>query len=232
MNSTMYRCSFCRESGHNIKNCNDGMLFDFRDACLGNRIIFGYEEDSQQKFYNWLNEKETTIIKAFGARFCKIKRNDKERISKIVNYIYNFTLDEIYEIINPENERLMSYVLSDVLSLRGLLFDERINITFTALENLLNIRNVIPEKLNISTTLTILETRNENILEECSICYDSKNKKDFVDFNCQHNFCGECVLSTIKTKTSSLNCPLCRGQVKNIMIHNPEIQSELKKYIL
>jgi hypothetical protein len=232
MNSTRQRCSFCSERGHNVKRCDDEILFDFRYSCLGNRIIFGYEEDSQQKFYNWLCEKENILIKAFGSRFCKINKNDRERISKIVNYVYNFTLEEIYEIINPENERLMSYVLSDVLSLRGLLFDERINITFTALENLLNIRNVIPEKLNISTTLTILENKNKNIVEECSICYDSKNETEFIQLNCQHNFCGECVLSTMKTKTTSLNCPLCREQVNHIMFHNAEIQSELNKYIL
>jgi hypothetical protein len=105
MNSTRQRCSFCRETGHNVKTCDNELLIDFRVSCLGNRIIFGYEAEPIRSFYNWLCNIDINVIKAFGTRFCKINKNDKERMNKIINYVYNLSSEQKERIIK-ENYNL------------------------------------------------------------------------------------------------------------------------------
>ena len=67
----------------------------------------------------------------------------------------------------------------------------------------------------------------------CSICWEEKEQTKFVTYLCSHEFCGECVLNTLKTKTprDELNCALCRGKVDLITLHSEEVYTSLEKYI-
>jgi hypothetical protein len=61
-----------------------------------------------------------------------------------------------------------------------------------------------------------LEERYKNIrAEDCCICYNNLQNPVLLP-NCQHLFCGVCILEWYKTKTT---CPLCRtdGQLSNLI---------------
>jgi hypothetical protein len=67
----------------------------------------------------------------------------------------------------------------------------------------------------IKTEIVDLDTRyHESLSGDCAICID-KIKTPVLEPNCQNIFCGECLLTWMKTKTS---CPLCRIEIdmKNI----------------
>jgi hypothetical protein len=51
--------------------------------------------------------------------------------------------------------------------------------------------------------------------EECSICTEAKRNK--VELDCGHSFCGHCIMDYYNTLTTpELKCPLCRQHIRLI----------------
>ena len=48
---------------------------------------------------------------------------------------------------------------------------------------------------------------------ECSICMNIHDKKNIVETNCKHKFCGTCIITSLQHR---LTCPLCRTGVTEI----------------
>lgn len=85
------------------------------------------------------------------------------------------------------------------------------------------------KKLNISL---LLDENNDikNETNDCNICYENKEKGIFVKFNCQHEFCKECVVQCLKTdRRSQPCCALCRSEIKTCKTSSTTIYEELLK---
>ena len=85
------------------------------------------------------------------------------------------------------------------------------------------------KKLNISL---LLDENNDikNETNDCNICYENKEKGIFVKFNCQHEFCKECVVQCLKTDIRSQPCcALCRSEIKTCKTSSTTIYEELLK---
>lgn len=68
--------------------------------------------------------------------------------------------------------------------------------------------------------------------QNCCICMvEEREKKDICRFNCQHSFCGTCIIDILKTQ-NSVCCPLCREMVTNIITQQNTIQNKLQEYCL
>ena len=80
--------------------------------------------------------------------------------------------------------------------------------------------------LNQDIVLELVEDIHiQKEVEECVICYEVKNKHDFARLNCQHIFCGECLVKTIQSKneqnehsSNHINCSLCRESISVISV--------------
>jgi hypothetical protein len=85
-------------------------------------------------------------------------------------------------------------------------------------------------KLNI---LSLIETNNnmdENC--ECNICWDEKEKNKFVKFNCNHEFCKDCVIKSLRSEQRDKPCcALCRTEVKSITSRTSLVKNELAEFI-
>jgi len=58
-------------------------------------------------------------------------------------------------------------------------------------------------------------------LNECSICLDTDIHKDkVIQLKCTHQFCVDCVVSTIQSTTLRNNCPLCREPITHLYTTN------------
>jgi len=87
-------------------------------------------------------------------------------------------------------------------------------------------------KYNIA--LTKLEEEKVDVCE-CAICLnDEISSSDIVRLNCEHQFCGDCIISTLKThkKTSEFEprCALCRTDISEIKTNNADVQSKIQEY--
>jgi hypothetical protein len=225
-------------AGHNVTNCNDIRLYEFRKTCAGNRIILEVEDDSVNKFKLWLYDSYTrnaSLITAFARRFCKVPVYEDSivRIQKIMHYVYHLLADEMMEITNARNDYIVNLALfNDVEILKGLLFRERMEYLTRVIEYLTfqsQQSSAIIPPLKLELTLTD-EKEPENIVQ-CSICYEDKKKKEFANFNCCHSFCGDCVVSMMKTRVhADMHCPLCRQHIQNIHMQNEALQTEMYKH--
>jgi hypothetical protein len=92
-----------------------------------------------------------------------------------------------------------------------------------------NENNIIISRKNlINCTLNNQTKENMNKKSNCSICYDNKKLKNFVVYDCNHEFCDICVIKTLQINPNSIPCcALCRGEVKNIKTRTLEINAKI-----
>lgn len=65
----------------------------------------------------------------------------------------------------------------------------------------------------------------------CCICYETKEIKDISQINCNHKFCGSCIIQYISKKYNDSCCPLCREKIKHIIFQQQSYQDEFLKII-
>jgi hypothetical protein len=74
--------------------------------------------------------------------------------------------------------------------------------------------------LNISENV---ECGDESVIIECIICYESQPETMVATVNCGHQTCVDCMIKLCHTQQQNgrfVNCPYCRTQVSDIMIHD------------
>lgn len=72
---------------------------------------------------------------------------------------------------------------------------------------------------------------------ECAICLNSEiNNSDIVRLNCQHQFCGDCIIGTLKSHKKSSGfeprCALCRTDIAEIKTNNTDVQAKIQEFCL
>jgi hypothetical protein len=232
------RCSFCHQTGHNVNMCNATRLHEFRKICLANRIVCDYNEgESKGRFKIWLvnySVSQPTLVSALGSRFFRIPLHVDfiERAEQITDFIYGMYYYEINEIINSVNDTMFRLAITNMNVLSGLLIEERIQYITEITDFLERQKTTTNKKFQFATLLK--EIKSEQIEEtfECSICYNEKMEKDFVHLNCNHQFCGECLISTLKTTQSEARCSLCRQTITQISLYDTVVEKEISKYIV
>jgi len=92
---------------------------------------------------------------------------------------------------------------------------------------------IVNNKLTILSSVNNDENEDIHQLCECSICYEDKEVKNYVKFNCNHEFCSTCVGNTIKSRQNrnKICCALCRAEVKSIQCRTNEVKAEIDELI-
>lgn len=97
--------------------------------------------------------------------------------------------------------------------------------------------NELNKKYNIAITKKVLkaDTNTDAELYECCICMNNEiNEDDIIKLNCQHQFCGDCIVSTLKkhNKSSELKpgCALCRATMTNIEVANDATLEKIQEF--
>ena len=104
---------------------------------------------------------------------------------------------------------------------------------FTALNNITYNRHIdqVPQnkKYNISLLLENNNNHTNNNNTDCSICLENKANSTFVKFDCQHEFCKDCVVQCLQNNNKSvLCCALCRGGTKTFKTNSQSTYEALK----
>ena len=70
-------------------------------------------------------------------------------------------------------------------------------------------------------------------MNECSICYDTKIGKEFVTLNCNHAFCGVCVVGIIKNNNHVTvpSCALCREPINDVKYADTNFVNKMIEYV-
>jgi hypothetical protein len=233
-------CSFCGISGHNITKCNSDRLIEFEVLCSD--VVKNM--NSKDEFKNWLTENyknNEIILKAFAIKKSRIGSNDLNIYIEIISeYIFNtygnthIQEDEIEnDLLNLLLEIRNTYQRENwteeqyYLNMERLLTLER---SISYLNNLNENKNITVEKIKINSKLFSNENENINNLCKCNICYENKKIKNFVKLECNHEFCVDCIINTLNyNKNKTINCALCRNNVKEISSRTNSIKNKLIK---
>jgi len=232
-------CSFCRQPGHTVNYCSDVRISNFELDCVNRRLLFETTEEPIYRFNQWLSEKyleSPLLVKSFAIRKCNctLRSSFQLCIDSIKNYIFNhYDEEETDDFIPFSNEDEINVTENGVLALAGILMlsgYSNENISQLLINRLLNINSQII-KYNFATTVESLEKNEEDEKCDCSICFENLEKEKFVKLDCGHEFCGDCLLGTIKTtKSNNLRCALCRTDITNITTYLPEINCKFDEF--
>lgn len=246
-------CSFCRQPGHNVTTCNSSRLREFEAICATKALQTNTPDD----FKNWLSQnymEQQQLLKAFSQKKFRVTRiiSIENCIDLITDYIfirYKNTNEsgEIIEFADIIEEDLITLFMIQMLS--SVRQEDRI---ISENQQIRSMETMLMREMNDSTMAGLNHTstreynrnfqinsifnenknKDENKICECSICYDEKELHKFVKFGCNHEFCNDCVINTMKTSNNNkLYCALCRTEVREIKSRTEEVKSEFAIYI-
>ena len=244
-------CLFCRQMGHNIRRCNSDRLREFELNCAN--MVANNSLNEFKNWLDWLGSHNELLLRAFAIRKFRTVTN-RTSISECINLIYTYThRTYVYRTRQrPEQDfenDLMGFMqvlatprqdipneipeIEEVRAMESILMREMLFGMVTRMY-----RDYISgnssQRLNILSSVVNDENEDIHKLCECSICYDEKQIKNFVKLGCNHEFCKDCVISTIKTSQQNgneLNCALCRAEVKSIKSRTNQIHSEMSNFV-
>ena len=252
-------CSFCRRIGHNILTCNSTYLRNFEVNCI-NYIasITNLNNNIKISFKNFLLNEwlyNQNNVRSFAIRYCRVssRSNIDTYIDNIINYfepVIQYRTMILQNMIQPANDaspvvgQASSTEEAD-LNLRnfmtisangsqrnivtsiayGLLFMEMITAIYE--EKDLNSNKKFDIKLNVS------ENMDKHIEKcECNICYDEHENIKFINFDCGHRFCKDCVKKSLQNeKRNKYCCAFCRNEVRNFEFCEENIKNEFIELI-
>lgn len=196
------KCSYCREEGHRINNCNHHNLRIFEDICNIKKDILNQFDNKVQRFTSWLiiyiisNSDMISIVKAYAISKCNSRLNLdlKIYIESICNKIYNIEDD----IINSDYVQLSNSIIID-----------------GSVPSLLSYFQII-KKYDINAT--IVKYNGPYKEKNCGICWCDKKSSDFIKFECNHETCNAC-LNKMITSDKIVPCPFCRAKITNIQLN-------------
>ena len=233
------RCSFCRIIGHRITKCNDERFLYFERRCVNLLNNNGFDEVNFRNFLLEEAERDSVLIKAFAIRKCNLTK--RHQIDSCIENIVQYFIARNQALVISSEIATESQLLSETInSLQDLLIQ---NISIVEIHNYILFIEAIRDisrynesplngkKFNITTNLINI---NENLKEkcECSICYESCEKINFIELNCKHEFCKDCVKKSLQNEVKTkLSCAFCRCEVTNFGIRDLSINDEINEFI-
>jgi len=217
-------CSFCRQQGHNISNCNDERIINFGLECLIRKQVCDLTADSKHNFKEWVMNYYLTvdaeIVKAYGISKCDC------RLRSSIYVIIEKIIDKMYPA---------DYIEEDIIPI----MQDDLMLTARILQFLRYYSQINPEELeanqrfNITTIVESLDETKSAEICDCAICYgEDLQMKTFVTLNCQHKFCKDCLKNSFKSVQRVPTCALCRSEITTIIVYNEIIKNELNEFTI
>jgi hypothetical protein len=182
-------------------------------------------QNFENALYSFYNESENNkkILRAVACRFYRI------RIRSLIEVIINNIILTIFDIdiswfssteynsilFNRHTPIKVSYVLNQIIF-------NYINTNESVQDNRINTHKHYEIKLE---PLCVLDSKNNNIPIECSICYESAGKTQFVSLDCKHEYCIDCTEQFMNKNISS--CPFCRNKIEKLTCYTEEEYNKL-----
>ncbi len=258
-NQPQNRCGFCRQFGHNIHTCQHENVIRLQHNLhvLVNRTVPGGNVDP---VLNWLRKLKIKHIRLLAAKHSILVSNSKcVIISKLMDYYFHNHTNPIWREALPSQETLNTRHNARILRIRIVYSYRRFNSTreltlrhlarlnmdeltglYQAIERGIAQHNAIAQrqtkKFNILAQ-RILETfnkdPNDNEDDEefmCAICLDNIPTNTTVRLDCHHEFCYQCIETTLKTigRHTDPTCALCRGEIKTMTTHDSHVYQQLR----
>jgi len=198
----MPTCQFCNSEQHTMLTCNHLLLDEFEYLLKQKKIEYN---SSIIDFNNWLLTQEIILIQTFALSKCG-------GIMAEINSIQN-CCDRIIDTI---------WATPDL--------DSQHNWDNSGLELLMEALDCLFEPTTQNLVVTV-EKPTDDLLHECSICYEEDRSPNFVKLDCDHIFCKGCIVKIAKTNPSVHKCAMCRHEVTQMTTYNVNIKDEIMDHL-
>jgi hypothetical protein len=233
-------CSFCHQPGHNVSRCNSDILLEFEVICA-NQV----RNITQQEFRIWITQNyinQHLLLKSFAIRKCKSNSRLPTAIyiEHIISYIFrnyrydistddNFEEDILNILINLRNNSERNHreepSIEDIQGINQTILREYMLELFN--NYMTNVRSHYSENRKLNIFSTVENDENSGNCE-CNICWEEKEVKNFVKLGCNHEFCKDCLIKSLKADLREKPCcALCRTEVKTLRSRTELVHSEL-----
>jgi hypothetical protein len=197
-----------------IRNCN----------AMDEDDYFTWTMKICNKIYNMSNEEENTILNNQNTPDYLGFNVETDAVSYLIEADNLISENSMTINRNQDRNQDRNLIYSDsaltILSyLAEIRMDETLNETIP--------NNTLANCCSIDCYVDTTKIENdkeikEPVLNECVICYETKEIKNFVTVNCGHNFCVCCIKRTIN-HSEELKCALCRTKIVSLQFRDKEI---------
>jgi hypothetical protein len=227
-------CAYCGSS-HATENCDDpfiNVIYECIKQIYINLITQYPSTQVESRFKTILIRRYTRRdLLIIGIKFAHISvRNTKE---EIIEKLYQYFTSRIH-IPRPieHSDSVFAWRIDRTPSVQTELIMYQINYTPIHYPTPPTFITEFRTKYDIRATLVSNDNNEEE--HECSICLENVTNKHLVSLNCEHKFCGSCIIKLLKThnKYEGPSCALCRKLITNVNITNQEIYESISNYCL
>ena len=207
-------CSFCGNAYHDIRYCDSPSIGHIEYAIAqGYHTIVHFGMNDKEYFINWVvnrfSFKDIRVV-AVTSGLARASGYNKSQYAAVIYTLYSHASNNILtDGITWSIDRTGTPSILDTFA----------TATATATNE-----NAIIKKYNITPVFTSEQIHLEKINCECCICLDNEvNMNNIVKLNCMHQFCCNCVVTTIKKHNNMYkepSCALCREIIIDIEVNN------------
>lgn len=203
-------CSFCGNAGHDIRYCNSPSIGHIEYAIAqGYYTIIHFGMNNKEYFINW-------VVNRFSFKDIRVLAVTSG-LARASGYNKSQYAEVIYTLYSQASNNILADGITWSIDRTGL-------DTFATIATIATNENAIIKKYNITPVFTSEQIHLEQINCECCICLDNEvNMNNIVKLNCSHQFCCNCVVTTIKKHSNMYkepSCALCRETIVDIEVNN------------
>ena len=202
-------CSFCGNAGHDIRYCNSPSIGHIEYAIAqGNYTIIHFGMNNKEYFINW-------VVNRFSFKDIRVLAVTSG-LARASGYNKSQYAEVIYTLYSHASNNILADGITWSIDRTGLDTFAAATIATTTTTDI--------KKYNITPVFTSEQIHLEQINCECCICLDNEvNMNNIVKLNCSHQFCCDCVVTTIKKHSNMYkepSCALCRETIVDIEVNN------------
>lgn len=198
----MTKCSFCKQTGHNINSCNH----ESKDIALEKFALCYSLATTTAQLQQQLLKFPLNDIKIISITLC----GSRATFSKAQHVVI---ISDKFNIPNPLPAELQpGRITRSTTRTNRMRRDAQIETP----------RPPTPPRPRDTITQThIHDDFKVSHLQECAVCFDTDvHVNNVVRLQCKHQFCADCVIHTIKSTALRNCCPLCRASITQIYVNN------------
>lgn len=253
----MVNCSYCKESGHNIKKCESSQ------ACYVVTTAAHTADRGFESFNTFLDEctKEDIrlLVVKCGGKLCMNDITKRQRITAFYfdnlntpNPIRRLSTEDVntyaqqslqlsgeYNAMRVINPTMAEEIYVDRLMVLSRLVNSNQAVRARYLE-LRAARDAsfwgeveVKKMMSIVISQQPCSRAEAKVSQCCNICYDDVKKTSMVALNCAHEFCTTCIESTLKNvpNRQSPSCAMCRAEMSNFKVHSNKAFKHMQKVL-
>jgi hypothetical protein len=238
------RCSFCKQSGHNIRHCTSNKKDIFKNVIM-QYIAIDYRLKLNRKYAKYiLSIYPLESVRILGF-MCDVEQPDMALLKNKTSYNTVLFHNQLMLLVTGIIDKLAIYYpqcISPIM--RDICYDDMIQHSYTASQyiqehcynykSLRQIHDILFRECLIIIDFSVHCDNKANYSDDCVICFHKLNNDNIIRTNCNHAFCIECLYKWFETQKITHNkqplCPLCRCHIIQLTTDAIRIEDSIERY--